>query len=392
MYFVFSKLYWPIYFISIGEIPVYIKKQIIYDEQIIGSDYSASTNIDENGISNGFYNNNINQNDVVTVIGADSLHVSLTYALENNYDFVCPYEGVYTGIINPKNSNDGYINKYTSSTKTTVEFDVPGDTVTFHMYTDGSNSSFYGYYAVVTGKKYIETPISILHLYTEADYVSLNPNSSDMFKDTKIDKIDFLSDEKIVSENIIDLNSMFENCTARELDLTKLNLADSVTITDIFKECDNLEKLFMCETGSDTEIVLPGEYIIDDDEDELSDDDSIYSSIPENFASHKYIVYEGRYTLSVPDEITWNDPFFDIEFECNESYIGSVTFTITSPELDFTDRGYVVELYADYDRTVPFESVVFTSEGSTRVYLKKVLISEERAGNTTRYITFNIAS
>ena len=98
------------------------------------------------------------------------------------------------------------------------------------------------------------------------------------------------------------------------------------------------------------------------------------------------------YTLTVPDEITWNAGYFDIEFNCDEDYIGSVTLTITSGSLDFSERGYTVSLCDDYDKTREFTGVTFTEAGTKRVYLKKTSVGTEKAGTTTKFITFDIAS
>ncbi len=99
-----------------------------------------------------------------------------------------------------------------------------------------------------------------------------------------------------------------------------------------------------------------------------------------------------NYTLTVPDEITWNAGYFDIEFNCDENYIGSVTLTITSGSLDFSERGYSVSLCDDYNKTREFTGVTFTEAGTKRVYLKKIPVGTEKAGTTTKFITFDIAS
>lgn len=119
--------------------------------------YSHTPNIGDDGVQNGNYANNLNLNDVVTLPGADKLHVVLTYAGESvSYDYVCAWEGsqpTYTA----QNNNSSAIavngtKKFGGGSGKTVEFDVPGDTVTFGYRSDSSGcGNGYGYYAVVTG-------------------------------------------------------------------------------------------------------------------------------------------------------------------------------------------------------------------------------------------------
>ena len=119
--------------------------------------YSHTPNISDDGVKNGNYANNLNLNDVVSIPGADKLHVTLTYGGESaSYDYVCAWEGsqpTYTA----SNNNGSAISvngtkKFGGGSGTTVEFDVSGDTVTFGYRSDGSGcGNGYGYYAVVTG-------------------------------------------------------------------------------------------------------------------------------------------------------------------------------------------------------------------------------------------------
>lgn len=119
--------------------------------------YSHTPNISDDGVKNGDYANNLNLNDVVSIPGADKLHVTLTYGGESaSYDYVCAWEGsqpTYTA----SNNNGSAISvngtkKFGGGSGTTIEFDVSGDTVTFGYRSDGSGcGNGYGYYAVVTG-------------------------------------------------------------------------------------------------------------------------------------------------------------------------------------------------------------------------------------------------
>ncbi|MBQ6220768.1 MAG: BspA family leucine-rich repeat surface protein, partial [Methanosphaera sp.] len=114
------------------------------------TEYSHTSNISNDGVQNGSYVNNLATKEVVTIPGASSVHVKLTYGTEASYDYVYVFKGQYSGNVS-KNMSAGQLYTYNGSnnTTTTVEFDVEGDTVTFAFYSD-SSSTYYGYYAVVS--------------------------------------------------------------------------------------------------------------------------------------------------------------------------------------------------------------------------------------------------
>ena len=125
--------------------------------------YSHTPNISNEGNQNSNYSNNYTMNEVVTIEGADSLHVVLTWGGENSsWDWVSVWAGEhpdytasanYSSGINAGTITDGKFgggNHVNSSN--TVEFDVAGDSVTFAFKSDSSGcGDGYGYYAVVTG-------------------------------------------------------------------------------------------------------------------------------------------------------------------------------------------------------------------------------------------------
>ena len=120
--------------------------------------YSHTSNIDNSGTQNGNYSNGLATKDVISLPGASSLHLTITYGTENNYDMLYVFEGEYTGDVT-RNMSAGQLQKYMGSntSPTTVELDVTGDTVTFAFYSD-SSTNYYGYYAVVTGTGLGGTP------------------------------------------------------------------------------------------------------------------------------------------------------------------------------------------------------------------------------------------
>ncbi len=130
------------------------KQAILTDVPV--TKYSHTSNINDEGIQNGIYSNNLNMNDVVTIDGASMLHVKITYGGESsNYDWVCMWQGSYPGY-----SAKAYYSSVTdrlgggnhTNASNTKEYDVSGDTVTFGFISDGGGvGDGYGYYAVVTG-------------------------------------------------------------------------------------------------------------------------------------------------------------------------------------------------------------------------------------------------
>ena len=112
--------------------------------------YSHTSNINDEGIQDGNYRNNQSINDVVTIPGATSLHVKLTYGIQNNNDYLYVFD--YKNTTTLTLSTTGYTNRYTgeSDSPKTVEFDINGDTVTFGFYSNASGA-YYGYYAEVSG-------------------------------------------------------------------------------------------------------------------------------------------------------------------------------------------------------------------------------------------------
>jgi len=121
-----------------------------FDGASLGTKYSHTSNISDNGTKSGNYANNLATKNVVTLPGARSLRVKVTYGTENNWDMLYIFQGEYTGNVT-RNMSAGQLYKLTggSNTTTTVEYDIEGDTATFAFYSD-SSGAYYGYYAIVT--------------------------------------------------------------------------------------------------------------------------------------------------------------------------------------------------------------------------------------------------
>jgi hypothetical protein len=101
-------------------------------------------------VQNGNYTDNYTNTKVITIPGASSLSVTITYQTESlSYDWVCVFQGAHSDYTA---QTTGYLKKLGGSTKTKETFTVTGESVTFAFRSDNSQNAFYGYYAVVTGE------------------------------------------------------------------------------------------------------------------------------------------------------------------------------------------------------------------------------------------------
>lgn len=114
---------------------------------------AKTDNVDTDGArTSELYGNNVTKNQVVTIPGAESLKVTITYQTESaNCDWVCLYEGLD---ITPDRGNYGQSKsgKLGGTTKTTKEFTIQGDTVQIFFRSDSSVCNYYGFYAIVEGE------------------------------------------------------------------------------------------------------------------------------------------------------------------------------------------------------------------------------------------------
>ena len=150
----------------------YTMNTIQYDvSETLGEEmtkYSHTPNIDDAGVQNGTYSNNYSKTEVVTIPGARSVHVTLTYQTEStSFDWVSFWAGSHPNYTAYNNYSTGIQvagssgGKYGNNVKNTIEVDVPSSSVTFAFRSDGSVVN-YGYYAVVTGigGAYSRVPVS----------------------------------------------------------------------------------------------------------------------------------------------------------------------------------------------------------------------------------------
>lgn len=120
---------------------------------------SKTSNVSDDGLtadtSNG-YGNNQSITDIVTIEGAESLDVTITYQTEStSYDWVSVYDNSVTPSVS--NYDSSISGKLGNNTKTTKTFTVNGDTVQIFFRSDSSVCNYYGYYATVSGAGKIES-------------------------------------------------------------------------------------------------------------------------------------------------------------------------------------------------------------------------------------------
>ncbi len=158
-------------------------------DQKLVTKYSHTFNIDDSGKWLRSFVKSMSYRDVVTIPGATSVHVKITYGCYSSQGTVAVYSGSHPNYSpNYSSSSAGYLsgpltNGNYSSPSNTKEYDVIGDTVTFSFSSTSyaySNPLNYGYYAVVTGIG--DTHVDVNNTYEEPtslndEYVFLSWNT-----------------------------------------------------------------------------------------------------------------------------------------------------------------------------------------------------------------------
>lgn len=127
--------------------------------------FYGTADVDDDGNIIGGYDANANIIDVVTVPGAVSLRVDITYETESSgsesdaADYLVVWEGVHDDydvsdrsfcIKSESVSGLLFTDRYKDDGLTSVSYLVDGDSVTFGFHSNGKNNYHLGYYAVVT--------------------------------------------------------------------------------------------------------------------------------------------------------------------------------------------------------------------------------------------------
>ena len=160
--------------------------------------YSHTSNVDDTGVQNGNYANNLDMNDVVTIPGASTLTVDIYYNGESvSYDWLSVWAGNYPNYTASSNiTSTGYVTTDMGAPNNNNKFGgdqsesyivngnslmfmghctltIPGDSVTFGFKSDHSGTGMgYGYYAIVSG-------IGEVMTITSGEYKKPIPNDSE---------------------------------------------------------------------------------------------------------------------------------------------------------------------------------------------------------------------
>lgn len=123
---------------------------VVYADKQIERRISKTDNVSDDGLtSSGDYSPS-QKTDVITIEGATSLKVTVTYETYHaGTDYVALFDSNMT--VSPGNATSSVSGKL-GGTKNTQEFTVEGDTVTIFFFTVSPYKNYYGYYAVVEGE------------------------------------------------------------------------------------------------------------------------------------------------------------------------------------------------------------------------------------------------
>ena len=131
---------------------------------------AKTSNISDTGVQNGGYGDDVEETQIITIPGADSLTVTVSYQTEGTgYDWLA----IYDGSVTPTSSNysQSITGKLGGTTKVNNKvYTIPGDTAQFYFQSDGSSSNYYGYYATVEGNGTTITPSSEVLTPTRPGY------------------------------------------------------------------------------------------------------------------------------------------------------------------------------------------------------------------------------
>ncbi|MBR2990297.1 MAG: InlB B-repeat-containing protein, partial [Solobacterium sp.] len=138
----------------------YLQDYEVTEQMTDVTEYSHTSNIDDEGNAHGTYDEYLSENDIVTIDGADRLHVKVWFSTEStSYDWLAIYPAGITPTednYNEASISGGKLGNGRSSTRPVEEsyireYDVEGDTVQFFFRSD-SSVNYYGYYAVITAE------------------------------------------------------------------------------------------------------------------------------------------------------------------------------------------------------------------------------------------------
>ena len=125
----------------------------------LGTKYSHTPNITDDGVKESDYEPNLALNDVITISGANKVNVKITTGGQGtSYDYACVWKGSQPSYTAASNSGSSISGKLGGTALATNEYSIDGNAVTFGYKSNASGvgsgtGKGYGYYAVVDGWK-----------------------------------------------------------------------------------------------------------------------------------------------------------------------------------------------------------------------------------------------
>lgn len=134
---------------------------------------SKTSNATSHTEKSGGYGYNKSVYDEITIPGASSINVTISYQTESTqYDYVQICQGT-------KSQFDSSVTKYGGTTLTKKDLTFQGDSVTFYFKSDSTTDSYLGYYAEITGvdenneaimeTEEIEVPVTVPNIFKPSE-------------------------------------------------------------------------------------------------------------------------------------------------------------------------------------------------------------------------------
>lgn len=128
-------------------------------------------NLDDDGVANGDYAQNLNNSKIVTIPGATKLHVTVEGITQKDYDYLKIWEGKQKYSPSDNKGNPIYLTGYFYGEEK-KEYDIEGDSVTFGFHSNGDTQN-YGFCAYIEADfdEVITIKSSQPHDYTGKQYL-----------------------------------------------------------------------------------------------------------------------------------------------------------------------------------------------------------------------------
>lgn len=147
------------------------------EDLIVNNTVAYTSNLNSAGVEvdTAHYKDNEAWTKVLSIPGASSLNVTVTYQSESDqYDWGCIWSGNHPEYTANNNHSSSASGKLAGQTKTTKTFNVVGDTITVAWKSDGSQHDYYGLYVKIEDASKVTTAASYI-VSTQAELDALKP-------------------------------------------------------------------------------------------------------------------------------------------------------------------------------------------------------------------------